>query len=141
VKEGHDFRCQICGVRIDTPAGPRADAAHIRPLGQPHLGPDDASNVLCLCPNDRMDEPVPVTSVTDRFEADMVCDLLRTAGLECGSNPMTASDSAFAGVLAGRIMIFVHADLEAAREVLAGADSRLLTSPVRDAHVANDGRL
>jgi hypothetical protein len=72
-----------------------------------------------------MDEPVPVTSVTDRFEADMVCDLLRTAGLECGFNPMTPSDSAFAGVLAGRIMIFVHAsDLEAAREVLAGADSR-----------------
>ena len=54
----------------------------------------------------------------------MVCDLLRTAGLECGMR-RTASDSAFAGVLAGRIVILVHAsDLEAAREVLAGADSR-----------------
>ena len=50
----------------------------------------------------RMEEPVPVTSVTNRFEADMVCDLLRTAGLECGMT-RTASDSAFAGVLAGQI--------------------------------------
>jgi len=71
-----------------------------------------------------MEEPVPVTSVTNRFEADMVCDLLRTAGLECGMT-RTASDSAFAGVLAGQITILVHpSDLEAAREVLAGADSR-----------------
>jgi Putative prokaryotic signal transducing protein len=71
-----------------------------------------------------MDEPVPLMSVTKRFEADMVCDLLRTAGLECGMT-RTASDSAFAGVLAGQIMILVHAsDLEAGREVLAGADSR-----------------
>jgi len=72
-----------------------------------------------------MDEPVSVTTVTNRFEADMVCDLLRTAGLECGING-TTSDSAFAGVLAGRIATFVHAsDLEAAREVLVGAERPL----------------
>ena len=65
-----------------------------------------------------------MTSVMNRFEADMVCDLLRTAGLECG---MTRSvpDSAFAGVLAGQISILVHpSDLDAAREILAAADSR-----------------
>ncbi len=71
-----------------------------------------------------MDEPVLVTSVTNTFEADMVCDLLRTAGLECGIT-RRATDSAFAGVLAGQIAIFVHpSDLGAAREVLAAADSR-----------------
>ena len=71
-----------------------------------------------------MDEPVPFAHVENRFEADMVCDLLRTAGLECGM-ATGASDSAFAGVLAGQIAVFVHAaDLEAAREVLAGADFR-----------------
>jgi hypothetical protein len=69
------------------------------------------------------DEPVPVTSATTRFEADMVCDLLRTAGLQCGMARAT-NDSAYAGLLAGNIEIFVHeADLEAAREVLAEADS------------------
>ncbi|MBC8101367.1 MAG: HNH endonuclease, partial [Cytophagales bacterium] len=24
---------------------------HIRPLGQPHNGPDTTDNILCLCPN------------------------------------------------------------------------------------------
>jgi Putative prokaryotic signal transducing protein len=71
-----------------------------------------------------MEEPIPVTSVMSRFEGDMVCDLLRTAGLQCGM-ARTTSDSAYAGLLAGQIEIFVHeADLEAAREVLAEADSR-----------------
>jgi hypothetical protein len=66
--------------------------------------------------------PVPVTSVTSRFEADMGCDLLRTAGIECGI-ATTDSDSAFAGVFAGHIAILVHAaDLDTAREVLGEAD-------------------
>ncbi len=34
-----------------TPAGPYAEAAHIRALGKLHNGPDVASNVLCLCPS------------------------------------------------------------------------------------------
>jgi hypothetical protein len=69
------------------------------------------------------DEPVPVTSAKNKFEADMVCDLLRTAGLQCGM-ARTTNDSAYAGLLAGNIAIFVHAaDIEAARDVLAEADS------------------
>ena len=47
----YGFRCQVCGVRLDTPPGPYAEAAHIRPLGRPHDGPDALANVLCLCPN------------------------------------------------------------------------------------------
>ncbi|MFC1936002.1 HNH endonuclease, partial [Chloroflexota bacterium] len=46
-----NYRCQVCGTRLEGPAGPYAEAAHIRPLGRPHNGPDMASNVLCLCPN------------------------------------------------------------------------------------------
>jgi hypothetical protein len=38
-----------------------------------------------------MDEPVAVTTVRDKFAADMVCDLLRSAGLECGFRPTAAS--------------------------------------------------
>ncbi|MFE6505340.1 YDG/SRA domain-containing protein [Kitasatospora sp. NPDC057738] len=51
VKRAHDFTCQVCGERLRTPTGAYAEAAHIRGLGQPHNGPDVASNVLCLCPN------------------------------------------------------------------------------------------
>lgn len=43
--------CQVCGTQLRTGAGTYAEAAHIRPLGIPHDGPDVPSNLLCLCPN------------------------------------------------------------------------------------------
>lgn len=51
VKKSYDYRCQVCGVRLEGRAGPYAEAAHIRPLGAPHNGPDTRDNLLCLCPN------------------------------------------------------------------------------------------
>jgi putative restriction endonuclease len=51
VKQVHEWSCQLCGDRVDTPSGAYAEAAHITPLGAPHDGPDQASNLLCLCPN------------------------------------------------------------------------------------------
>lgn len=51
IKELYDYRCQICGVAVETLSGPYAEAAHIRPLGTPHDGPDSIDNLLCLCPN------------------------------------------------------------------------------------------
>lgn len=51
VKELYDFHCQVCAARLPTPAGPYAEAAHIRGLGGPHHGPDKLDNLLCLCPN------------------------------------------------------------------------------------------
>ncbi|MGC5308753.1 YDG/SRA domain-containing protein [Micromonospora zamorensis] len=54
VKRLHGYQCQICGIQLATPAGPYAEAAHIRALGRPHNGRDVASNVLCLCPNDHL---------------------------------------------------------------------------------------
>lgn len=51
VKSWHNYKCQVCGVAIETSAGLYAEAAHIKPLGEPHNGPDIESNLLCLCPN------------------------------------------------------------------------------------------
>jgi putative restriction endonuclease len=51
VKSLYDYTCQICGLRIDFNGVGYAEAAHIRPLGQPHNGHDKLDNVLCLCPN------------------------------------------------------------------------------------------
>ncbi len=54
VKELYGYRCQVCGDVLETPAGPYAEGAHLRPVGRPHDGPDEAQNVLCLCPNDHV---------------------------------------------------------------------------------------
>jgi putative restriction endonuclease len=51
IKEMYDYGCQMCGIRLEGVAGPYAEAAHIRPLGVPHNGPDTSDNILCLCPN------------------------------------------------------------------------------------------
>ncbi|WP_407690101.1 YDG/SRA domain-containing protein [Rubrobacter aplysinae] len=51
VKRIYGYRCQMCGESLLCLAGPYAEAAHIRPLGAPHNGPDDLDNLLCLCPN------------------------------------------------------------------------------------------
>jgi hypothetical protein len=70
-----------------------------------------------------VDEPVAVATVADELEADVVCGLLRSAGLECGFRATAAADSAFEGIGGGRMEIVVHADdVEAAREILAQAD-------------------
>lgn len=51
IKKLYDYRCQMCGLRLEGFAGPYAEAAHVRPLGSPHNGPDTSDNILCLCPN------------------------------------------------------------------------------------------
>lgn len=51
IKQLYNYQCQICGCRLETPVGPYAEGAHIKPLGKPHNGPDVAGNILCLCPN------------------------------------------------------------------------------------------
>lgn len=51
LKQQYNFTCQICNTRLNSPSGPYAEAAHIKPLGRPDNGPDSKSNMLCLCPN------------------------------------------------------------------------------------------
>lgn len=51
LKELYDYRCQVCGIRLEGSAGAYAEAAHIKPLGRPHDGPDTLDNLICLCPN------------------------------------------------------------------------------------------
>ncbi len=67
VKAAYDYKCQVCGVRLDTGAGPYAEAAHVRPLGQPHNGPDVPQNVICLCPNHHVLFDLGAFSVADDY--------------------------------------------------------------------------
>ena len=51
IKEIHNYHCQVCGTQLEVEGGFYAEAAHIKPLGRPHDGPDTLVNLLCLCPN------------------------------------------------------------------------------------------
>ena len=72
-----------------------------------------------------MDEGVPVTRVADEIEADLVCGLLRSAGIECGHRVTDEADSVLDGFAGdGPRVVLVHADdLAAARELLAEVQS------------------
>jgi putative restriction endonuclease len=51
IKLLYNFSCQVCGLQLKVPSGFYAEAAHVRPLGRPHDGPDTMDNLICLCPN------------------------------------------------------------------------------------------
>ncbi|MGW0804796.1 caspase, EACC1-associated type [Nonomuraea sp. NPDC002799] len=54
LKQVYEHACQVCGTVLAVPGGLRfAATVHIRGLEQPHLGPDNKANMLCLCPNHR----------------------------------------------------------------------------------------
>jgi hypothetical protein len=71
-----------------------------------------------------VDDAVVVKVVSDEPEAQIVCGLLRSAGIECGYRDTDAIDSAFEDFTpAGRREILVHpSDQEAARALLGEAD-------------------
>ena len=70
-----------------------------------------------------MDDGVVVSTVADEVEADLVCGLLRSAGIACGHRVTEATDSALDGFTSdGPREILVHeSELEAAQTVLAEA--------------------
>jgi hypothetical protein len=67
------------------------------------------------------DEGVVVTVVSSGPEADVVCGLLRSAGIDCAYRDTEAIDSPLEDFIeAGPREILVHeSDLEAARKLLA----------------------
>jgi hypothetical protein len=70
-----------------------------------------------------MDEGVVVTTVPGEMEAEVVCGLLRSAGIECGHRVTEATDSALEGIASDgpREILVPETALETARAVLADA--------------------
>jgi len=68
-------------------------------------------------------EGVVVTVVSSEGEADIVCGLLRTAGIDCSYRDTDAIESSLEEfTAAGPREILVHeSDLDAARELIAGS--------------------
>lgn len=54
VKRIRDYKCQICNQKMKINEDWYAEAHHIIPLGSPHNGSDEMSNLLCVCPNDHV---------------------------------------------------------------------------------------
>ena len=67
VKSLYGCKCQVCGLALSIRRGLYAEGAHIRPLGTPHNGPDQVSNVLCLCPNHHVMLDGGTLSVNDDY--------------------------------------------------------------------------
>ena len=70
------------------------------------------------------DQTVVLTVVSSEPEAEVVCGLLRSAGIECGFRDTEAIDSPLEDfTAAGQREILVHeSDLDAARALLADAE-------------------
>jgi Putative prokaryotic signal transducing protein len=71
------------------------------------------------------DDTAVVKVVSGETEADIVCGLLRSAGIECDYRDTEAIDGPFEGLTeSGPREVFVlKSDLEAARSVVANAES------------------
>jgi hypothetical protein len=71
------------------------------------------------------DDTVVLTVVASEPEADLVCGLLRSAGIECDYQDTEAIETSVEDFIeAGPQEILVHeADLEAAKELLAAQQS------------------
>lgn len=67
IKSLYNFECQVCSTTIETKVGRYAEGAHIRPLGKPHNGDDNANNIICLCPNHHVMFDKGVFSILDNF--------------------------------------------------------------------------
>jgi hypothetical protein len=67
------------------------------------------------------DEPVVVKVVASEPEADIVCGLLRSAGIDCAYRDTEAIDSTIEDFIAAgpREIVVRASDLDAARELLA----------------------
>ena len=71
-----------------------------------------------------MDEGVRLTTVPGEPEAESLCELLRSAGIECAHRQTPEEDSPFENIATdGMREILVHeGDLERARDVIGAAE-------------------
>ncbi len=69
------------------------------------------------------DAPVVLTTVSGESEAEVVCGLLRSAGIKCAYQDTQAIDSSLEDFMAAgsREVLVGEPDLEAAKELLAEA--------------------
>ena len=70
LKALYDYKCQVCGLRIEPASGSYyIEVHHVRPLGGGHSGLDNHKNMLVLCPNHHamFDFGIPQFIAADRI--------------------------------------------------------------------------
>lgn len=70
LKALYDYKCQVCGLRIEPASGSfYIEIHHVRPLGGSHCGLDTHTNMLVLCPNHHamFDFGIPRFTAPDRI--------------------------------------------------------------------------
>ena len=50
IKLLHKNTCQLCGTQVQLNDRSYSEAHHLKPLGQPHYGPDIPENIIVVCP-------------------------------------------------------------------------------------------
>lgn len=64
LRQHYGNTCMACGVKLQVGRSEfYAEAAHVKPLGKPHNGPDKAANMLVLCPNHHLQFDSGVLSI------------------------------------------------------------------------------
>jgi len=91
LKKDHDYVCQVCGEKRYRNQGVGyAEGHHLRPLGNPHDGPDIESNILILCPTCHADADygmlkfdITSSEVVHKYDSSKDgCELRNVAGHE-----------------------------------------------------------
>jgi len=69
VKTLYNYGCQLCDIAIPGIGGRLySEGAHVRPVGNPHLGPDSLENILSLCPNHHVQLDIGGMVILENFE-------------------------------------------------------------------------
>ncbi len=70
LKSLYENACMFCGKQTVIGVGPSryySEAAHIKPVGQPHNGPDQKDNMIILCPEHHLQFDYGVLRIRRRF--------------------------------------------------------------------------
>lgn len=73
LKALYEYKCQVCGLRIEPASGSYyIEVHHVRPLGGVHSGFDSHTNMLVLCPNHHamFDFGIPLFIATNQISIE-----------------------------------------------------------------------
>ena len=90
LKALYDHRCMACGTKLLMGLSPKrfyVEAAHIKPLGKPHDGPDTPANMIVLCPNHHLQFDRGV--ITVRMKRGVPVFVSRIAGDPINGKPIS----------------------------------------------------
>jgi hypothetical protein len=67
LRQHYDNMCLACGIRLQIGRDQfYVEAAHIKPLGKPHNGPDKTANMIVLCPNHHLQFDSGILRITKK---------------------------------------------------------------------------